>query len=126
MSERNLDQWVDAELTRLDRRHRPPWTDARPESERTDTVNTEATARVVLPGNKTGSVPDITITDDTGERMTLWDFTAWAPEEQTLQGAEDLLAQFGWRAANWEGGRKDGRAEWQEASGWWTLRIEAC
>lgn len=86
-------------------------------------MNTRAIARVVLPGNRTGSVPDITITDSAGERMTLWDFTAWAPEQQTLKGAEDLLAQFGWRAADWETGA---RAMWWRGSGdWWTLRVEA-
>jgi hypothetical protein len=86
-------------------------------------MDTEATARVTLPGNRAGSVPDITITDSTGGRVTLWDFTAWAPEEQTLQGAEDLLAQFGWRAAHAEAG---GRAIWWQSGARWTLRVEAC
>ena len=86
-------------------------------------MNTEATACATLPGNRTGSVPDITITDDAGERMTLWDFTAWAPEEQTLKGAEDLLAQFGWRPANCESGAR--AIWWREQGDRWTLRVES-
>jgi len=85
-------------------------------------MNTEATARVTLPGNKTGSVPDLTIVDDEGCRETLWDFTAAAPEHQTLAGAGDLLAAFGWRKA-WD--EEDREATWQESAGRWTLRVEA-
>ena len=83
-------------------------------------MNTEATARVTLPGNRTGSVPDITITDDTGERMTLWDFTAWEAGYQTLKGAEQLLRANGWRPADLDGRE----ATWQESGGRWTLRVE--
>jgi hypothetical protein len=88
-------------------------------------MNTEATARVILPGNKTGSVPDLTITDDDGERRTLWDFTAFAPEHQTLEGAASLLRDNGWRpASGYEGLYAE--ATWHEAGdGRWTLSVEA-
>ena len=84
-------------------------------------MNTEATARVTLPGNKTGSVPDLIVTDGDGGQQTLWDFTAYAPECQTLDGAQDLLADHGWRPA-W--GRDGEEAAWQESGGRWTLRVE--
>jgi hypothetical protein len=84
-------------------------------------MDIEATARVTLPDNKTGSVPDLTITDDSGEQQTLWDFTAYAPEHQTRIGAESLLAEFGWRRARDDSGRE---AAWQESGGRWTLRVE--
>ena len=70
-------------------------------------MNTEATATVTLPGNRANSVPDITITDDDGTRQTLWDFTAWASEYQTLKGAAQLLCANGWRPSASTGDRQE-------------------
>ena len=83
-------------------------------------MTSEATAYVTLPGNRTGSVPDITVTDDDGNRQTLWDFTAYAPEHQTLGDAEELLRDSGWRPVL----DNDGEYTWQPARNRWTLRVE--
>ncbi len=85
-------------------------------------MTAEATASVVLPGNKTGSVPDLTVTDEDGQRQTLWDFTAWAPEFQTLKGAEQLLRTFGWRPAHDGSGTE---WTWRESNGCHVLNVEA-
>jgi hypothetical protein len=85
-------------------------------------MNIEATAYVTLPGNTTGSVPDVTIGGDGGGRQTLWDFTAFAPERQTLEDAASLLRDNGWRAVQDESGSE---SAWQESGGRWTLRVES-
>ena len=83
-------------------------------------MNTEATARVTLPDNQTGSVSDLTIIDDGASQQTLWDFTAWDLEYQTLKGAAQLLRANGWRPADVDGSE----ATWLEADGRWTLSVE--
>jgi hypothetical protein len=81
-------------------------------------MNTEATAAATLPGNRTGSVPDLTVADDDGNRQTMWDFTAFAPEHQTLDGATELLRDNGWRPADLGG-------YWHQESGRWILRVQS-